>query len=113
MTLEEARALILSFPEAHQEDRPDGVIFRVRRAFFTRPVQNDESLLVTHVPYDERDLLVELDPDTYHFDPRFKDHMVIYVRIASVLPGSLKRLLEHRWRVAASKRAQKAYDASA
>ena len=31
---------------------------------------------------------------------------------ASVLPGSLKRLLEFRWRVAASKRAQRAYDAA-
>ena len=109
MTLDEARELILSFPEADEEvDRRDGPIFRVRRAFFTRPTRSGGRLLLIGVPYEERELLAELDPETYEFD---RHHGFLLVSIASVLPGSLKRLLEFRWRATATKRAQKAYDA--
>jgi hypothetical protein len=111
MTLDDARELILSFPEAVEEvERRDGPIFRVRRAFFTRPTRSGGRLLLTSVPYEERELLVELAPETYQTDP---NHSFLLVSIASVLPGSLKRLLEFRWRAIASKRAQKAYDAGA
>jgi hypothetical protein len=110
MTSEEARALILSFPEVTEDrERRDGPIFRVRRRFFTRSVEHDESLLVSRVPYEERELLAELDPDTYRLDPH---RMVLIVRIALVLPESLRRLLEFCWRNGATLRAVRAYDAA-
>jgi hypothetical protein len=113
VTLDEVRALVLAFPEAYEADDPLGVTFRVRTWFFTRVAQDGDSLVVTGVGYDERDFLVEVDPQTFHFEPRRKDHMVVLVRYASVEPATLKRLLEYRWRVAASKRAQRACDAQA
>src|SRR5215831_19148005 len=62
MTWEEARALTLSFPEVSEDrDRRDGAIFRVRRKFFTRFLENGECLLVSRVPFEERELLAELD----------------------------------------------------
>ena len=108
MTLDEVRELILAFPEAYEDKAyRHGVIFRVRRKFFTRPVESDKSLLVTQVPFEERELLAELDPDTYRLD---KHRMVLLVSIERVAPASLKRLLGFCWREAATKRAQRAYD---
>jgi hypothetical protein len=108
MNLDEARALILSFPEVFEDsDRRDGSIFRVRRKFFTRFVERGESLLVSRVPYEERELLAELDPDTYRLDPH---RMVLLIRIDTVLPASLRRLLEFCWRDGATRRAVGEYD---
>lgn len=71
-------------------------------------METDESLLVvSRVPYEERELLAELDPDTYRLDAHRR---LLLVRIEPVAPASLRRLLEFCWRDAASQRARRAYD---
>src|SRR5689334_11103246 len=111
MTLDEVRALIASLPETQEHDEFSGTVWRVRSWLLARLTRSGRSLMLADVEFDERDLLVELEPQTYHFDPRAAHHRVVWARIATVNPGTLLRLLELRWRRGATKKAVRAYDA--
>ena len=105
MTREEVRALLLSFPGVE-----DGVSycepsFKVRGKFFTwmRPAL-DDSIVIHLDNRDERDLLIEMDPATFHFTDHYRDHAIVLARIATVDPAWLKAALAKRWRRVAPKR---------
>ena len=113
MTREEVRALLLSFPGVE-----DGVSycepsFKVRGKFFTwmRPAL-DDSIVVHLDNRDERDLLIEMDPATFHFTDHYRDHAIVLARIATVDPTWLRAALERRWRRVAPRRMVKAFDAA-
>jgi hypothetical protein len=108
MTLDEVRALIGALPETQEESEFSGITWRVRTWLLARV--RSGSIMLSDIEFDERDLLVELEPETFHFDPRAAHHMVVWARIATVNPGTLLRLLELRWRRAATKKAIRAYD---
>ena len=110
MTLDEVRAVVASLPETRECVEPSGVVWRVRSWLLARLTRGHGSVMLADVEFDERDLLVELEPETYWFDPRAADHRVVWARIATVNPGTLRRLLELRWRRAAPKRVVRAYD---
>ena len=110
MSLDEIRALIGTLPETQERDEFSGITWRVRSWLLARLTRSGRSIMLADVDFDERDLLVELEPETYHFDPRAAHHRVVWARIATVNPGTLLRLLELRWRRAATKRAIRAYD---
>ena len=61
---------------------------------------------------DERDLLIEMDPATFHFTDHHRDYPLVLARIATVDPAWLKAMLERRWRKVAPKRIVKAHDAA-
>ena len=54
MTQDEMRALILSFPGAEEGVSYGRPSFKVNGKFFTRLRAEDNSLVLTEVPFDER-----------------------------------------------------------
>ena len=110
MTLDEVRALIATLPETQERAEYSGTTWRVRSWILARLTRSGRSLMIAEVDFDERDLLVELEPETYHFEPAAAHHRVVWARIATVNPGTLLRLLQPRWRRGATKRAVRAYD---
>ena len=111
MTLEEVRALIATLPETQERDEYSGTTWRVRKWILARLTRNGDSLEIAEVGYDERDLLVELEPETYFVVPGAESFRIVWANIATVNPGTLLRLLQPRWRRSATKRAIRAYDA--
>ena len=59
-----------------------------------------------------RELLIEMDPATFHFTDHYRDHPIVLARIAAVDPVWLKAALERRWRKVAPKRLVKDHDAA-
>lgn len=113
MTLDEVRALIATLPETVEREEFSGLTWRVRSWVLARMTASGNSIMIAEVDFEERDLLVELEPETFHLDPRAASHRVVWAKIATVNPGTLLRLLKPRRRRGASKRAQKTYDAAA
>ncbi len=111
MTLEEVRALVLSFPEASEGESYGKPAFKVAGKFFTRIRGEDQSLVLAGVSFDEREMYMAAEPETFHITPHYRDYPMVLARIASVDAGTVKVLLERRWRVIAPRKLVKARDA--
>ncbi len=110
MTKEEMRQICLSFPgvtEGTSYGRPS---FLVNKKFLTRLRDEDNSMVLLEVGFDEREMLMEADPATFHFTPHYKDYPSVLARLESIDPESLRNFLERRWRKLAPKKLVKAWD---
>ena len=68
-----------------------------------------EDAAVFRAGQDEREMLMEAEPATFHITPHYKDYPSVLARIGTLHPGSLYGLLERRWRKIAPKAAVKAF----
>jgi hypothetical protein len=71
-----------------------------------------EDAPVFKVPFVEREILVEHDPDAFFFTPHYKSHPLILVRPEKLDLAWAKANLIKVWRAQAPKRVLKAYDAA-
>jgi hypothetical protein len=111
MTREEMREIALSFPGAEEGMSYGRPSFKVNGKFFTRLRAEDNSMVLLEVPFDEREMLIEADPTTFHFTAHYKDYPAVLARIETLHPGSFRNFIERVWRRQAAKAAVKAYDA--
>ncbi|MCW2905145.1 MAG: hypothetical protein JWP86_142 [Phenylobacterium sp.] len=111
MTLEEMEAIVMAFPGAEKGMSYGRPSYQVNGKFFTRLRREDDSLVLMEVSFDEREMLMEAEPATFHFTAHYKDYPAVLARMASLHPGSFKNFLDRRWRKIAPKKVVKAYDA--
>ena len=112
MTLEEMEAIVMSFPGAEKGISYGRPSYKVNGKFFTRLRREDNSLVLLEVSFDEREMLMEAEPGTFHFTPHYKDYPSVLARIETLHPGSLKNFLERRFRKVAKKAVVKAWEAA-
>ena len=105
------RRIALSFPGAEEAISYGQPSFKVGKKFFTRLRREDNSMVLVDIPFDEREMLMEAEPQTFHFTAHYKDYPCVLARIGDLHPGSLRNFLDRRWRKIAKKTAVKAYDA--
>jgi len=110
MTRDEFAAIVLSFPTAEAGTSYGEPSFKVRGKFFTRVRAEDDSAVLQCVPHDERDLLIELEPATFHYTAHYKDYPIVLARLATLDPGQARSLLERQWRKMATRAMEKAWD---
>ena len=111
MTPDEMCQIVLSFPGAEEGTSYGYPAFKLNGKFLTRLRSEDASLVLMEVGPDDREMLMEADPATWHITPHYASSNCILARIASLEPGSLKGLLERRFRKIAKKAVVKAWDA--
>lgn len=104
MTADEIHAIVMAFPGAEQGTSYGEPAYKVKGRLFTRLRREDASLVLQEVGFDERELLIEADPATFHLTEHYRNYPVVLARIASLDPGSLRNLLERRWRKIAPKK---------
>ena len=107
MTPDEMRAIVLSFPEVTEGSSYGSPAFLVNKKFFTRLRRDDASLVLMEVSFDEREMLIEAEPQTFHFTAHYKDYPAVLARMATLHPGSFRSFLDRRWRKIAPKKAVK------
>jgi hypothetical protein len=111
MTVDEMRDICLSFPGAEEGASYGKPAFLVNKKFFTRLRREDQSIVLMDIPFDEREMLMQAEPKTFHFTAHYKDYPAVLARIETLHPGSFRVFLERRWRKIAPKAAVKAWDA--
>jgi len=111
MTWDEVRQIALSFPGVEESTSYGTPSFKVAGKFLTRLRPEDDSLVLVDVPFDERDMLMEADPETFHTTPHYQDYPSVLARLSRVHPGSLANFFERRWRNVAPRKLVKAFDA--
>jgi hypothetical protein len=111
MTWEDLRAIALAFPGVEEGTSYGTPAFKVNGKFLTRLRSEDDSVVLVDVGFDEREMLMEAEPQTFHITPHYQNYPSVLARLASVDPGTLRNLFERRWRNVAPKKLVKAYDA--
>jgi hypothetical protein len=104
------RNIMLAFPGAEEGVSYGQPSFKVNNKFFTRLRREDQSVVLLEIGYDEREMLMEAEPATFHITPHYKDYPSVLARIATLHPGSLHNFLARRWRKIAPKKVVKAFD---
>jgi len=112
MTQDEMDAIVMAFPGAEKGVSYGRPSYKVNGKFFTRLRREDDSLVIMDVGFDEREMLMEAEPATFHFTAHYKDYPCVLARIGDLHPGSLRNFLERRWRRIAPKKLVKGYDAA-
>jgi hypothetical protein len=110
MTREEMREICLSFPGVTEGTSYGRPAFLVNNKFFTRFRAEDDSMVLMEVSLDEREMLIEAEPETFHFTGHYKDYPSVLARIATLHPGSFRNFLYRRWRKIAPKALVRARD---
>jgi hypothetical protein len=112
MTADEMNAIVMSFPGAEKGMSYGRPSYKLNGKFFTRLRREDDSVVLLEVSFDEREMLIEAEPQTFHFTAHYKDYPSVLARIATLHPGSFRNFLERRFRKIAKKAAVKEYDAA-
>ena len=111
MTADEMKAIVLAFPGAEEGTSYGSPSFKVNGKFFTRLRRDDASVVLMDVSHDEREMLMEAEPGTFHLTPHYKDYPCVLARIESLHAGSFQNFLERRFRKVAKKSVVKAWGA--
>ncbi len=111
MTRDEVHALVMSFPDVVEGTSYGYPSYKAFGKFLTRLRHQDESLVLGSVPIDERDMLIQIDPETFHFTEHYRDWPYVLVRISSIEPEQLRSFLMRTWRKNAPKKWLKEYEA--
>jgi hypothetical protein len=107
------KKIAASFPEAHEKPSYGNPAFFIAKKFFTRYRKDDNSVVFIVDGIDTRDMMLELDPKTYHITDHYKDYPAVLVRMERITPDELKLMLERRWRQIAPKKLVREIDEGA
>ena len=112
VTLEDVRAILLSLPGVEEEPCYGTPGYRLKKKFLGRIKEDGESLAVK-VGFDRRDMLLEMDPETFFVTDHYRGYPIVLVHLSRVPLETLRTILVDAWRAAAPKRMVAAYDAPA
>jgi hypothetical protein len=112
MTAAEMEAIILAFPGVEKGMSYGSPAYKVNGKFFTRLRRDDASMVLMDVGFDEREMLMEAEPATFHLTAHYKDYPCVLARIETLHPGSFRNFLERRWRKIAPRKLVKDFDAA-
>jgi hypothetical protein len=103
VTLATVRRLALALPDVEEGTSYGTPAFRVRGKLFARLHEDGESLVV-RIAFQEREILMDADPKTFHITAHYLSYPMMLVRLATVRPGELRTLLADSWRQVAPAR---------
>ena len=103
------RELALALPEA-EESSEDRVAFRVRGKLFAWAArERDGGGLGIRVERDEKQLILDSNPDAYFSSPHYEGWPGVQVRLEAIDREELRERLEEAWLIQAPKRLAAAY----
>ena len=112
MTSDELKTMVLAMPNVEAASAYGKPGYKAFGKFLTRLRAEDNSV-VLYCTFDEREMLMEAEPETFHITPHYKDYPSVLARLDRIDPGSLRNFLERRWRQVAPKKFLKEYDGAA
>ena len=101
---ETVREIALAFPEV-EESTEGRIAFSVRgKGFAWEARERDGGGLAVRVEGEEKQLLLDANPEAYFTSPHYTGFPAIQIRLESIGPDELRELLEDAWLIQAPKR---------
>lgn len=113
MTPKQFHALVASFPETvkarsygHME------VYKAFGTFFTRLRAEDDSIVLWIGDFDQRDMLLEADPATFHLTDHYRGQPWVLARLKHMDAKTLRGYLTRQWRGKAPRKWLRTWDAA-
>jgi hypothetical protein len=110
MTFDDVRELALAWPEVEDGTSYGTPALKVRKKMLVRLKEDGDSLVVPGVPTDERDMLVENQPNVFYFTDHYRDYPIVLIRLSKAKRAQVESLLLRHWRTLASRAAIRKFD---
>ncbi len=110
MTPKQFHAIAGTFPQTEYATSYGQPAWKAFGKFFTRLREEDGSVVIGQVSFDEREHLIAADPETFHFTEHYRSYPMVLARLSRMKPAELKLMLEKQWRHNAPKKWLKAWD---
>ena len=104
--------MALAFPGVELGTAYGTPALRVARKFLAR-LKEDGETLVLKAGFDERDMLIETQPEAFFITDHYRGYPSVLIRLAKVHPPTLGHLFAQAWREAAPKRLLREFGAAA
>jgi hypothetical protein len=98
------KKIALGFPGTSEGTSYGSPAILMMGKFFTRLRSEDDSLVLFVGSIDERDMLIEADPKTFHITEHYRNYPTVLARLEALDASTLKNMLERRWRQLAPKK---------
>ena len=109
MTADEIDAMIMALPGAERSTAYGHPCWRIAGKFLTRLRAEDDSLALDVGDVGRRDMLVEMEPGTFHLTDHYRAWSYVLIRLAEVDRAWLETELRARWRKVAPAKLRKAH----
>lgn len=106
VTAAELKRIALSFEGVEEGTSYGQPSFLLKKKFFTRLRREDNSIVLVVGSMDERDMLLESEPSTFHITEHYRNYPSVLVRMDEIDTDALRMMLEGRWRMMAPKKLQ-------
>jgi hypothetical protein len=111
VTFGDVRTIALAWPEVEDGTSYGTPALKVRKKMLARLKEDGDSLVMPGVPLDERDMLVQRQPEVFYFTDHYKDYPMVLIRLSKAKRATVEPLLRRQWRTLASKAAVREFDA--
>ena len=109
-TGDELRSIALTLPETEERETWGHPTFRVRDKMFASMSDDGTTATVKATPEEQKALIAE-DPETFTYPAYVGRHGWVGVDVTRIGPAHLRELVTEAWRMTASKRAVRTFDA--
>jgi len=102
--------VVMGFPETELSTSYGQPAYKAFGKFLTRLRTEDDSVVLGQVSLDEREMLCEADPATFHFTDHYRNYPYVLARLKRLDAKTLRSYVERQWRHNAPKKWLKAWD---
>src|SRR5450432_1652962 len=110
LTFDDVRKIALAWREVEDGTSYRTPALKVRKKLLVRLREDGDSLVMPGIPPDERDMLVESQPEVFYFTDHYKDYPYVLIRLSKTKRSTVEPLLRRQWRTLASKAAVQAFE---
>ena len=110
MTFEDVRQLALAWPGVEDGSSYGTPALKVRGKLLCR-LKEDGETLVVRISFDERELLMGAEPETFFVTDHYKGYPYVLIRLSRADKATVERFIERYWRDRAPKKVLAAHDA--
>src|SRR5579859_1321339 len=103
INLQTLERIALSFPGVEAGTSYGTPGFRVRGKFLARLWEDGETL-VLRVGFDERDVLIQADPEVFFLTDHYLGYPAVLIHLPRIKTADFRKLFEQAWRGVAPKR---------
>jgi hypothetical protein len=110
VTFDDIRKIALVWPEVEDGSSYGTPALKVRKKLLVRLKEDGDSLVISGVPPEERELLVEREPRLFYFTDHYRNYPMVLIRLSEAKRADVEPLLRRQWRTLASKAAIRDFD---
>ncbi|HEX3983538.1 MAG TPA: hypothetical protein VHX12_07585 [Acidisoma sp.] len=110
MTFDDIRRIALTWPEVEDGTSYGTAALKVRTKLMVRLKEDGDSLVISGIPPEEREWLVERQPKLFYFTDHYRNYPMVLIRLSRAKRADVEPLLRRRWRALASKSAIREFD---